>query len=258
MTKLNNLKVGMLAIAMVLSTAVLRAQAVSGPATGKQMTQSKTPAASELANFKADPSNQELSDLRLALLKAKAELESGQAANTLSAEQISHLTRRIGLTEAKVNAMSSSNNSSSQVNDREKLLKDYNNSQAILKGSTAITREQFMSLDASSQKQVLINNEIKISDLVNGTPEMLRSRQENKFYIPVDNFSSYATDKQIHILNNPADYILVQNASQIPVNTTVKQDPEITTNKITRAELNSYSPERRKAIEESNNFVITD
>ena len=93
----------MLAIAMVLMS--IAWSVAQSPATGTQSTKPKNPAAAELRSYQADPANPELSDMRLSLLKAKAELESRQAANTMSQEELNSLTRRIGLLETKVKEM---------------------------------------------------------------------------------------------------------------------------------------------------------
>ena len=62
----------------------------------------KMTAASELANFKADPAYPELSNLRLSLLKAKAALEAGQINNKLNAQEETALTNRIAFIESKI------------------------------------------------------------------------------------------------------------------------------------------------------------
>ncbi len=259
MTKLNKIKVGSLAVAMVLMSIVLSVAQTTNPATGMQSTKPKNPAAAELKSFQTDPANPELSNTRLSLLKAKAELEAGQAANTLSQEEISSLTRRIGLLETKVKEMSPTDQGTPQLNAREKQIQ-MSQRDAIMvqiKESGSISREQFVKLDAADQKFALLNS-VKISDLVNATSEQMRTQQEGIFYIPASGFSSYSFEKQMHILNNPSTYLIGSGEIQAVSSAPAKKDAELNSYTLTRAQFNALSPERRQAIESSGKFVVVD
>jgi hypothetical protein len=261
MTKLNQIKVGMLAMAIVLMSVVLSvAQTANpGPATGAQSSKPKYPAAAELKNFKADPANSELSEMNLSLLKMKAELEAGVANNSLSEEYVKGLTRRIELLQGKVNEMTAQKASVSQETERENQRKAVSRDALIvqLKSTNRISREQFLTLELADQKAALQNN-VTITDLVNSTSETLRSRADGNFYIAASAFSSFDIEKQIHILKNPSNYIITTEELAAPQTQKVSSDPEIKTHTISRAQLNSFSPERRKAIENSKDFTITD
>ncbi|HKR03541.1 MAG TPA: hypothetical protein VJY62_02820 [Bacteroidia bacterium] len=264
MTKQNKLRTGIFAIAMVLMCN-LSSWAQSGRESAPASAQSlksvqKNPAANELKNFKADASNPELSKMQLSLLQMKAELEAGLSQNNLSQEQVAGLNRRINLLESQIAKSAPADQKSQAAAQRKQNMQDaaQRTSLNTILSAKQITRSEFVALSEAGQKQVMLNN-ITVTDLVNATPENTRMHQDYMFYIPAADFSGLDISKKIHILNNPSNYIVVENASDIPAaNATVKEYPVVKTHKISRAELNTYSPEKKKAIENSKDFVITD
>lgn len=220
----------------------------------------------QLQNFKHDPAQPELSNLKLSLLELRVQMERAQNDNSLSAVELEGLNNRINMIQSKIKAITyvepvqdNTVASSPQQRVRPAKAKEVIEKETLLaaKVSQQITREQFMLLGQAGQKEILLDG-ITVTDLVNNTAEGYRNANANPIFIVASDFSNYSTEKQIHILNNPQSYIVVLQASQIPGNNTERQDPAITKHRISKAELKQYSPERRKAIEESPNFVITD
>ncbi|HKR05412.1 MAG TPA: hypothetical protein VJY62_12325 [Bacteroidia bacterium] len=202
----------------------------------------ETSATVELKSFIPDDSNPELSDLRLTLLKTKVDLEYRQSQNQLSEQEIAKRKETILAMENKVNGMANSNNN-------------------VIAGKypkeRKFTRAQFVAMSEADQNEIASNlSRYEITDLLNATPGA--QFQENVFYIPVADFKAFDILKQIHIIKNPSDYVIVQNAAAIPVNTISSETPSITKYKISRAEFNTFPPEKKKAIENSKDFVITE
>jgi hypothetical protein len=219
----------------------------------------------QLQDFKPDRSNPELSQLKYNLLEAQVKLEKAQSDNSLSPSEMEGLNNRIKMLQSKIEAMtymesvqgnvaSTPHQRTRPVKDKEVVEKEILNA-AI--ESKQITREQFIQLSYVRQKEVILNG-CTVTDLVNNNAETYKAANANPIFVVASDFNNYSTEKQIHILNNPQSYIVVQHASQIPGNNTERQEPALTKYKISKAELNQFSPERRKAIEESPNFTITD
>lgn len=260
MEKQFKLNTGMFAIAFMLICSVPAWSQVTLGTTGRAVSKSevKYPAAEALNNFKADPSNPQWSKMQLVLLQDKAELEAGLAKGTLSNEKTKELTRKIGLMESQVKEIAPVNPIEKATAEKEARLKQAEQKATAreLISSGQMNRSQFVKMDVAGQKQAILNN-VNISDLVNGSSS-LGQRLDNTYYIPVSSFRQYDIDKQIHILNNPSSYIIVSDGAVIPSAGSEKNYHVVKSKSITRAELNSYSPEKKKAIEESKDFVITD
>src|SRR5690348_10471709 len=103
MTKQFNFRTGMVAIAiMILCTLQGLAQVVKP--TGKEISTAsarsapkKLSAAEELRNFKPDPQNAQLSEMRLNVLQTKAALEKGTADKSLNEKQIADMKAKISV-----------------------------------------------------------------------------------------------------------------------------------------------------------------
>lgn len=261
MEKQFKLNTGMFAIAFLLICAVPAwSQVTPGTTvTAAAKAEVKYPAAEALKNFKADPSNPQWSKMQLVLLQDKAELEAGLAKGTLSNEQAKELTRKIGLMESQVKEIAPVNPIEKASAERAARVKqaDQKATAREIMNSRQMNRSQFVAMDAADQKQAILNN-VNITDLVNANPSAMGQRMENMFYIPVSSFRQFDIEKQIHILNNPSSYIIVNDGAVIPSAGAEKNYPVVKSKTITRAELNSYSPEKKKAIEDSNDFVITE
>lgn len=216
----------------------------------------------QLQSFKHDPANPELSNLKLSLLELQVQLEREQSANQLSESEREGLMNRIKRLQSKIEAMNGvepvqqNTHAPTQQNTRSVKAKEVE-VLAAARESGNISREQFVMLSPAGRKEVLVNG-VTITDLVNNNPETYKAANPNPLFIVASDFANYSIEKQIHILSHPQTYIVVQHASQIPGNNTEKQDPPLTKYKISKAELNQYSPERRKAIEASPDFIITD
>jgi hypothetical protein len=257
MTKLNKLKVGSLAVAMVLMSIVWSVAQTASPATGAQSTKPKYPAAAELKSYQADPANPELSNTRHALLQAKAELEAGKADNSMSQDQITSLTRRIEMLETKVKELSSSSATTTQPTTREKQAQMGQRDQIIrqVKETNNLTREQFSKLEPADQKFVLMNN-ATISDLVNASPSQMRTIQDNQLVVSKSSFAESSIEKQMHVLSHPEIYLVTEQDNN--VSAVENQETGVKKHTISRSELNNLPADKRKAIEASKDFVITD
>jgi|GEM_PF-5672296 len=268
----NKLKRGIFAIAIVLlcnpmTFAQSGRETTPTMATAKASSQQKHPAATELKNFKADANNPELSQMRLSLLEAKAALEAGMENNSLSQQTIAGMNRRINLLENKIKEKTQAKaDKAGEQKPQQVMQRTPANPEAAQKASLLkaldqkqMTRAEFLTLSQAGQKEVMTNN-VNIMDLVNATPEALKYRQDNIFYIPVSEFKGYELAKQIHILNNPSNYIVIEDAAATRTVNSYGQAPvqEVKKYKISKAELNSLSPEKKKAIENSKDFTITD
>lgn len=247
------------AIMLICSVQAWSQNAPGATASSAAKAQQKYPAAAELSTFKADPSNPQWSKKKLILLQDKAELEQGLAKGTLSNEKVSELTRRIGLLEAEVKEIAPVDLTEKASAERAARIKqaEQKSTAGEVMSSGQMSRSQFVAMDRADQKLAILNN-VNITDLVNGNPATMGQRMENTFYIPVSSFRQYDIEKQIHILSNPSAYVIVNDGVVIPSAGAEKNYPVVKSKTITRAELNSYSPEKKKAIEESNDFVITE
>lgn len=268
----NKLKRGIFALAIVLlcnPMAFAQSGRESAPsmATAKASSQQKHPASTELKNFKADASNPELSQMKLSLLEAKAALEVGVENGSLSKESIASMNRRINLLENNIKEKTQARTGNSgeqkaqQVAQRAPANPEAAQKASLVKAldQKQLTRAEFLTLSEAGQKEVMSKN-VAVTDLINATPEALKYRQDNIFYIPVSDFKGYELAKQIHILKNPSNYIVMEDAAAARnVNSNGKAPvQEIKKYKISKAELNSLSPEKKQAIENSKDFTITD
>ena len=219
----------------------------------------------QLQNFKHDPSNPELSNLKLNLLELQVQMEKAKMDNSLSASEMEGLSNRINMLQSKIKAMTyvepvqENIANTSPQRARPAKPKEVVEKEILVSAreTKRLSREQFMQLGQDAQKEML-NDGMVITDLINNNAETLGKANPNPIFIIASDFTHYSIEKQIQILNNPQTYIVVQHSSQIPGKNTDKQEPELTKYKISKAELNQYSPERRKAIENSPNFTITD
>lgn len=232
MRKVSKLSTGIFALAiMLMCSANLWAQV----STATKADRSQLSAAEQLRTFTPDASNPAVNDLQIDRLKTKVLLESGLAHNTLSKQEIADLKAKIAVDANQISILTSEN-------------ADVNKSQATaLKADRQISRADFSSMSTDNQKNVLSNiRGIEITDLVNATPADLAQRQEGKFYIPVSQLANADMTRIQQVLNNPSTYIVVKEASMIP---------KI---QVSKAAFENMSPEKKAAIKNSTDFVITD
>ncbi len=230
MKKLNRLKIGIFAIAMVL---------LCNPQ-GWSQTEKRTGSEPVVVGTakKTTTSGAELrssgsGDLNYSLRQAKSRLAAGQADNSLTPQQISDLKAKIASLEGrnKINASKPAASSADPVRN--------------IRASKQTTRAQFLALTEAQQRDLLVNiKDLNITDLVNAS-SVPKTHSEDVYYVTVDNFRNTDIMKQIYVLKNPSSYKIVSNGTVMP-----KQQ-------MSRAQLNTYPAERQKAILESNQFEIT-
>lgn len=183
--------------------------------------------------------NYDPNDLDVAIAKTKALLQSGQSQNNLTSEQVSALKAKIVALEEKQALAKTKMVNNSLVPATEKV--------AAILVAKKFTRAEFNALNEQDQRQVLLNlNHLTVTDLVNSTPEALRTKSPNINFISANDFKGLNIPKQQIILQNPSNYIIVKDDSMIPRPT------------MTRAELNSLSPERRQAAIDAKQIQIID
>ena len=193
-----------------------------------------TPAAATKTNSGIAGVNKE-NPTEYALAKTRMMLND----KSLTPEQVSQVKAKIAALEKQQAIEKSKVENNSLVPATENVAK--------ILAAKKFTRSEFLALNEQDQRQVLLNiNHLNLTDLVNATPEVLKSRANNVYFISANDFRSLNVTKQITVLQNPANYIIVNDESLIPRAT------------MTRAELNTYSPERKKAILDAKQVVITD
>lgn len=254
MTKTIKLKAGIIAMAIVLSCNLAAwAQAGKGSAptsaTASEKLNQKNPAAAELKSFKADESNPELSNLRLSLLQAKADLETGRNNNSLNQAELERMNLKINILQTQIRKAMSANPEVFEANATP-YFKNYIQTKSL-------TRSQFMNLTDAQQKVVM--NEYTsstITDLEN-VPSGLKVAQDNVFYLTTADFNGVSMEKQIHMLNNPATYV-IGNTEVLPSRSVAQPASTGYKMKMSRAEFNAASPEKQKAILDSKEVLISD
>jgi hypothetical protein len=249
MTKLKQLSTGIFALALMLVSNVqtwaqsgnaaapktaVAAQAernASGQMTGVTTAspqQTKVAANEAVNNYKYDASNPELSNARLTLLKAKAELATGREDKTLTTEQTASLNLKISKLEKQVQTLSPAltskeiassspskemsaslkskdiSNSPQSLSAVPKEQRSTSNADAIIQ-SKKCTRAQFLSLTQVEQKQLLPHiQDITVTDLVNATSADIKGK--NVDYMTVSDFKNADPEKQFYILSNPSSF----------------------------------------------------
>jgi cob(I)alamin adenosyltransferase len=194
---------------------------------------------------KVNCSNPELNGLQASLADTQALLQKGQSDKSLSAQQISDLKSKIAGIEARIQKFEATGKGVSNTNPSQKTAVAHKSPVGDILAAKQFTRAQFLALTEDEQRQVLVNmKDLTVTDLINATPAVLKVRQDNLFYIPAANFNTYDITRQTQILKNPSLYIMVKEASLIPKS------------EISRASFNALSPEKQRAIENSNDFVI--
>jgi hypothetical protein len=163
------------------------------------------------------------------LSESKAALERGLADKSLNEKQVYVLQQKIASMEAEMK--------------NKKTQSPAEIFHASVK-SKQVTRAEFRTLTEQQQRDLLVSK-VNVTDVINGTPDVLKAGQENVYFLTEDNFRNSDVAKQVLVLNNPSSYKIFQNGTVMP-------KPSIS-----RAQFNSLSPERREAIIASGQYEIT-
>jgi hypothetical protein len=223
------------------STGVGSGTSASGTQVVKTSKSSEATSMNALKAYKQSHPGADENDLQYLLLKTRADLEVGQANQSLNADQVQTYKAKI----ADIEYMQKNGKPMGDVspNGGAPTIAVKN----ILAAKKA-NRAQILALSEPEQRQVLRNvQNITISDLVNASNESMQRRLPNVNYISIDNFMNN-TDvvKMAYILKNPSSYVIVKDDSMIP-----KQQ-------MTRAQFNSLPSERREAVVASHKVEIID